>query len=119
MKTSRKLMYVIGAVFFLAMSVGTSYASSWCENATVTQTGVNPYSGQISPQASEYVVYLTCEDTTGGWATERRFVILDDASKESNYATALTALSTGNSARVLLMGTSENSLIEIIYVKNN
>ena len=116
-KISKKIVYLAGIVFFVMLNITTGQAATWCENATVTQTGANPYANQISAAASEYVIYLTCEDASIGWATERRFVILENTFKDSNYATALTAAVSGNPVRVLLMGTSENSLIEILYLR--
>ena len=107
-------------VMGILITATASHAGVWCDSGTVTQTGANPYASQISGAASPYVVYLTCETAgIGGstWATEKRFVILDDANKDANYATALSAAVSGNPVRLLLMGTTADSLIEIIYVK--
>ncbi|MCI5130603.1 MAG: hypothetical protein D3904_03575 [Candidatus Electrothrix sp. EH2] len=121
MKMNNKVVKIaICAILAILTAAATGHASKWCRSGTVTQTGPNPYATQISAAASPYVIFMTCEEADAvadTWTTPRRFVILDDENKDANYATALSAAASGKSVETLLMGTSANSLIEIIYLK--
>lgn len=97
----------IGATMFLGMCAGAAYAGVWCNDATITQAGINP--DIVHENRSKYVIFADC-GTDSIWPDARRFYLTPDLG-EAGYATALTAMSLDQTVKMKVANTLANSLV--------
>jgi hypothetical protein len=98
MNISKKLKIVTGIIAFSAVMVaGQAAAFVKCQSGSVIQSG--PWTGDLGDY--KYMVRASCADTTV-WTGEVVFLIPDDTFADGQYAAALTALSTGNMAKMVV-----------------
>lgn len=114
MKLSKKIKMVLSAaICFGIFSLGTAHAGVTCEDATITKTGIYPY----LPATVSYAVYATCADTPEKWSGEIMFIVAKDDYADPLYAAALTAVSTGNTATMIVSSAALFGTVKMLSVK--
>ena len=111
MKMYKKItLSVVGVIAMLVFAIGSANAAVTCTNGTVVKTGVLPDFENATK--SKYTATINC---TAGWTGTTTFyltTLLGDA----GYATALTAMSTGQPVEVKSYNTVDNSLMLWIHL---
>jgi len=106
------------ATFSALMVTGQALAVVTCDNAIITRAGIYPNLSTDFSSTSNYMVYATCANTTK-WSGEVMFVIANDDDATTMFATALTALSTGNTVKMTTASAHWGSLVRIIWFNEN
>jgi len=116
MKLTKKMKKIIGAVICssVLIATGSAYAGVTCDNATITKTGIYPY----LPATVSYAVYATCSDTPAKWSGEVMFIVAKDDYADPLYAAALTAVSTGNNATMIVTNGAQFGTVKMLSVQS-
>ncbi|MCI5218500.1 MAG: hypothetical protein D3914_04760 [Candidatus Electrothrix sp. LOE2] len=116
MKKSAKMVIAAGAVILSAIVTNPAHAIFYCEAAQVTKVGVYP---DLAPDTStSYQIKIKCPEKWGATAGERGYY-LSTSVGEAGLAAALTALSTGKTARVEIASDQWNSIMTGISVNSD
>ena len=95
---------------------GVASAASYCLDATIDGIGVRP--SLATATRSQYIVFMTCNDTPVKWSGSQMYYLTVDQG-DSGYATVLTASSLAKNIKVKLTSFTEFSLIENIDMNTN
>jgi|GEM_PF-6469214 len=111
-KTALILLVVLALTGFGISSV---YAKAFCHAGIVTQVGMNP--AVVNETRSQYIVNVSCTSAVGDWDGELKFFLIPDLG-DAGYATALTAISTGQTVDIRVSAARNNSLLNMIYINS-
>ena len=98
---------VVASIFAVVLVAGTVNAGVKCTSATITKAGVYPY----IPATVSYIVYATCEGT---WADELKFFVSNADDADALYASALTAIASGNKVELVVNQAANYGRVEML-----
>jgi len=111
-KKTMSILLVAAILTVFGMSSAQA-AKSFCNAGKVTQAGVYP--AAASDASSKYMVSVSCTLADGDWDGDVPFYLTPDVG-DAGYATALTAISTGQSVKVRVAKPNPASLMDLIYL---
>lgn len=114
--TMRRNAFILAVTIILTgIVLGSAHAAVRCYAGKVTQVGIMPEFADPGLSRSKYVMSVSCTLADGAWNGELRFFIKDTLG-DAGYATALTAISTGQTVEVRVAAAKTNSLMDRIYL---
>ncbi len=109
MKLKRKIIVLLSAMTMLAGTYGAASANVVCNDATLTQVGVDPANVDYPN-----FVRMTCNDTSPVRFTDERTFYMLSSLGDSGLALALTALTADINVKVHLSSFNTKSLLQDI-----
>jgi len=109
----KTMSILLVAAILTVFGMSSAQAKSFCNAGTVTQAGIYP--GAESDASSKYMVSVSCTLADGDWDGDVPFYLTPDLG-DAGYATALTAISTGQSVKVRVAKPNPASLMDLIYL---
>lgn len=108
------VMLAIVGVLAMVMSAGTSFGAVSCDNMAIVSTGTTT----STPSGLFVKVKPTVANSCGAAGTVVQY-FLDSNNADATYATILTAMSLGKNLFLYVAAPTQNSLLQIVSVKNN
>lgn len=106
------LVLLVAIMMIAGLGISTANAASSCSAATVVEARVNP--ALEGATSSKYQITIEC----AAWGITRPYVLTPEVG-DAGYATALTALTTGQSVFIRVASRVGGSLMDIIALNAN